>query len=442
MVKGMMSALVVAVMFGAGKPVHGEWTWPTWRGEKMLGVAREGARPVVEWSETKNVKWKVKLPGSGTSSPVVWGDQVFIQTAIPIGNKTAGGVQPTAAGGGGRGGLSRAPGGVYQFVLMSVDRRDGTERWRRVVKEEQPHEGHHPDHGFASYSPVTDGEVVVAFFGSRGMHCFDMAGELKWSKDLGRMRTKMSFGEGSSPALHGGKVVLNWDHEGEDFIAAFEKETGREIWRKPREEDTSWSTPLVVEYEGKAQVVVSATKRIRSYDLETGAQVWECGGMTANVIPTPVVGEGVLYAASGFRGNALLAIRLGKSGDLTGTDAIVWSVRRNTPYVPSPLLYEGRLYMFSGNTGALTCLEAKTGKVLIDGKRIEGLEGVYASPVGAAGRVYLTGRNGTTVVIKSSDALEVLGTNVLEDRIDASAAVVGDELFLRGHEHLYCIGEK
>lgn len=442
MVKGTLSAWMVAVMFGAGGPVYGEGTWPTWRGEKMLGVAGEGAKPAVEWSETKNVKWKVKLPGSGTSSPVVWGDQIFIQTAIPIGNKTAGGVQPTAAGGGGRGGLSRAPGGVYQFVLMSVDRRDGTERWRRVVKEEEPHEGHHPDHGFASYSPVTDGKVVVAFFGSRGVHCFDMAGELKWSKDLGRMRTKMSFGEGSSPALHGGKVVLNWDHEGEDFIAAFEKETGREIWRKPREEDTSWSTPLVLEHEGKAQVVVSATKRIRSYDLETGAQVWECGGMTANVIPTPVVGEGVLYAASGFRGNALLAIRLGKSGDLTGTDAIVWSVRRNTPYVPSPLLYEGRLCMFSGNTGALTCLEAKTGKVLIDGKRIEGLEGVYASPVGAAGRVYLTGRNGTTVVIKSSDTLEVLGTNVLEDRIDASAAVVGDEIFLRGHEHLYCIREK
>ena len=437
---------VVCVVCGAvGMVRAAEGNWPMWRGAGGMGVAAEGANPVIEWGEGKNIKWKVKLAGSGTASPVVWGDRIFVQTAIATGKKGEAAAQPAVAqpaAVGGRGGLSRAPSGVYQFVLMCLDRRDGKVMWQKVVREEMPHEGHHPDHGFASYSPVTDGKVVVAFFGSRGLHCFDMEGNLKWAKDFGRMKIKMAFGEGCSPTLYGGKVIVNWDHEGEDFIVAMETETGKELWRTARDEETSWATPVVVEHEGKSQVVTSATKRIRSYDVQTGKLLWECGGLTANVIPSPVAGDGIVYAASGFRGNALLAIRLGRSGDLTGTDAIAWSSKKGTPYVPSPLLYGGRLYLFAGNTGSLTCVEAKTGKVLIDGKRIEGLEGVYASPVGVGGRVYVVGRNGVTVVIRNSDALEVLATNQLEERIDASPAVVGNELLLRGREFLYCIGEK
>lgn len=431
-----------------------EQNWPQWRGPLGNGVSPT-ATPPLTWSETSNVKWKVKIPGSGTSSPIVWDNRVFVQTAVPVGEKAAAPPPPAPDAaerpgrpqerGGGRGGGrfgGTPPTEPYQFILICLDRQTGKTLWQRVVREEVPHEGHHPDHGFSSHSPATDGRHVYAYFGSRGLHCYDMQGNLKWTKDFGRMRTKMSFGEGSSPALFGDTIVVNWDHEGEDFIVALDKATGKERWRQAREEDTSWSTPLVVQHEGKPQVVTAATRRIRSYDLASGRLLWECAGMTANTIPTPVAGRGVVYATSGFRGNALLAIRLGREGDLTGTDAILWSHHRNTPYVPSPLLYDDKLYFFASNRGLLSCFDAVSGRALIDAERIDALQGVYASPVGADGRVYLVGRNGTTVVLKRSDRLEVLATNSLDDGFDASPALAGKELFLRGRQHLYCIAEQ
>jgi outer membrane protein assembly factor BamB len=295
---------------------------------------------------------------------------------------------------------------------------------------------------FAPCSPVTDGRHVFAYFGSRGLYCYDMSGKLQWTNDLGRMQIKMGFGEGSSPALYGDTLIVNWDNEAGSFIIALDKKDGHQLWKKAREEKTSWATPLVVEVNGKPQVVTAATSRIRSYDLATGDIVWECGGMTQNVIPSPVAGDGMVYCISGFQGSSLLAIRLGRIGDLTGTDAIAWSYKKNTPYVPSPLLYGGRLYFFKLNEETLSCCDAKTGTVLIDAERIEALNGVYASPLGAAGRVYLVGRNGAVVVLKQSDKLEVLAANRLDDKFDASPAAAGNELFLRGRAHLYCIAEK
>jgi outer membrane protein assembly factor BamB len=283
---------------------------------------------------------------------------------------------------------------------------------------------------------MTDGKHVWAFFGSRGLHCFDMQGNLLWSKDFGQMKIVMSFGEGASPVLCGDKIVVNWDHEGDCFTAAVDATTGKEIWRMPHEERSSWATPLVVEVNGKKQVITAATNKIRALDPETGKLIWQCGGLTRNVIPTPVCADGIFYATSGYTGNALLAIRLGREGDLTNTDAIAWKYGKNTPYVPSPLLYNGRLYIFATNNATLTCLDAKTGKVLIDAQKIDGLEGVYSSPVGANGRIYIVGRNGAAAVIKSSDTFELLATNRLDDHIDASPAVVGSELFFRGHKYI------
>ena len=452
--------------------------WPQWRGPLGSGAA-PSADPPITWAEGKNVRWKVKLPGRGTSTPIVWGDSIFIQTAIPAAAKPAAAPAPAAAadapapaaatptgapvlqaepppdggrrrggpggpggrGGGGFGALP-APTEPYQFVLLCLDRKTGEQRWRKVVREEIPHEGHHRDHGFSSYSPVTDGKHVYAYFGSRGLHCFDMDGNPKWQKELGRMQTRNGFGEGSSPALHGDTIVINWDHQGDDFIIALDKNTGEQLWREPRDEDQTWSTPLIVEHDGQAQVVTTATNKVRSYDLKTGKQIWEAPGLTANTIPSPVAGDGMVYATAGFRGSALYAIRLGKTGDLSGTDAIAWSAKRGTPYVPSPLLYGDRLYLYSGNNAMLSCYDAKTGKPILETERIDDLDGVYASPIGAGGRVYLVGRDGTTVVIKhldKTDKIEVLATNQLDERFDASPAAVGKELFLRGHEHLYCI---
>ena len=448
--KWLVAAVVVAGCCVPASVLRGfSGEWPQWRGPLATGAAPE-ADPPTEWGEGKNVKWKVKLPGSGTSTPIVWENRVFIHAATPAGkageaNAAAGeaAVTPVLLQNQRRGGFGGGPPPTekYQFVLMCLDRATGKTLWQKVVREEVPHEGHHRDHGFASYSPVTDGKLVFAYFGSRGLHCYDVQGNLKWEKDLGKMRTKNGFGEGSSPVLHGDKLVVLWDHEGDDFIIGLDKNTGKELWRTPRDEDTTWSTPLVVEHEGQAQVVVSATRKVRSYDLGTGKQLWECAGMTANAIPSPVAADGMVYLMSGFRGSNLLAIKLGRQGDLTGTDAIAWSHNRGTPYVPSPLLYDIRLYFFSGNEARLSCFDVKTGKPLYETQRVEDLQGVYASPLGASGRVYLVGRNGTTVVIRHGDKIEPLATNVLDDRIDASPAAVGKELFLRGHQYLYCIAQ-
>ena len=437
----------------AADPNAAQRNWAQWRGPAFNGTSPSGTAPAT-WSETENVKWKFKIPGLGTSTPIVWEDQVFILTAIETAKPGAAPAAPPSepaaerADGerrrprGGPGMRSEKPTTPVQFVIISLDRKTGKPLWQKTAREQVPHEGHHRDHGFASGSPVTDGEHVFAYFGSFGMFCYDMKGNLQWEKDLGDMQTRNSFGEGTSPALHGDTLVVNWDHEGEDFIVALDKKTGKERWRQKRDEPTTWSTPLVVEHDGKAQVVVSATNKIHSYDLATGAPVWECGGMTGNVVPTPVSEGGRLYAISGFRGAALLAIQLGRTGDLTGTDAIAWQHGKATPYVPSPLLVGGRLYFYSGNNGILSCFDAATGKPFIEAQRIdELLGGVYASPVSADGRIYLVGRDGKTVVIKQSDKIEILATNKLEDRFDASPAIVGKDLFLRGHQSLYCIGE-
>ena len=440
--------------------------WPAWRGPLHNGVSPNGDPPI-EWSEIKNVKWKVKVPGSGTSTPIIWENQVFLHTAIPTGKKLDPAAAKPETGGPAAGALAQAPDGgagprrreaqgasgggmrsqqpteVMRFEVISFNRNTGSILWRKTLREELPHEGHHGDHGFASYSPVTDGEHLISYFGSRGLHCLDLKGNIKWQKDLGKMQTKMSFGEGTSPALHQNTVIALFDHEGPDFIAAFDKSSGKELWRTPRDEETTWSTPLVVNVNGKPQVVVSATRKIRSYDLATGKQIWECAGMTANSIPSPVTADGVLYAISGFRGSALLAIKLaGASGDLTESPAILWKHNKSTPYVPSPLLYGDKLYFFAGNNAMLSCFDVKTGNPLIDAERIDDLQGVYASPVGAKDRVYLIGRNGAAKVIKNLAKLEVLASNRLDDRIDSSPAIAGKDLFLRGHEYLYCLAEK
>jgi outer membrane protein assembly factor BamB len=433
-------AAAIALALGAHQ-IHAqssppEANWPRWRGPLETGVAPLGSPPV-KWSATTNIRWKTRIPGEGTSTPIIWGDQVFIQAAYPAKDPAA---EPPKAAKGAK--TIPTPTDAYRFVLMCLDRDSGKTRWHKICREEVPHEGYRPfDGSYASASALTDGQHVIAFFGSRGIFCYDLAGNLKWQKDLGKQETRFGFGEGATPALHGNTIVVPWDHEGDDFIVALDKRTGDELWRQPRDEATSWSTPLIVEHGGKAQVITTATNRIRSYDLATGKQVWEHEGLTTNAIPSPVTAGGVVFATSGYQGSKLFAIRLGASGDLTGTDSIIWSMNRDTPYVPSPLLSGNRLYFFKSNNAILTCLDINTGKPHYSAERIEGLQSVYASPVAANGYVYLVGRNGTTVVIKDSDKLEIVATNVLTDPTDASPAIVGKQLFLRSRANLYCIAE-
>ncbi len=416
--------------------------WPQWRGPLATGVSPHG-NPPLTWSETENVRWKVPISGQGHSSPVVWGDRIFVTTAAATGVER----QPAAAPEESestprwrRGGSK--PTQVMAFKLLALNRSDGSVAWERTAVEDLPHEGHHQDGSWASNSPVTDGKHVYAFFGSRGVFCYDWDGNLKWQKDLGDMQTRLGFGEGASPALYGDKLFVNWDHEGPSFTVALDKLTGREIWRVERDEITSWSTPLVVKSGDGAQVVINATNRVRSYDVDSGRLIWESSGMTVNTIPSPVFSKGIVYVTSGFRGNALQAIRVESArGDLAQSDAIVWQYNRDTPYVPSPLLYGDKLYFLKSNNAILSCFNAMTGEEFYSRQRIDGLRGIYASPIGAAGRVYLVGRDGNTAVISNGPEYEQLALNALDDPIDASPAVVGDEMFIRSHHHLYSLAE-
>jgi outer membrane protein assembly factor BamB len=340
--------------------------------------------------------------------------------------------------GGGGGGRDDAPKDPHQFTIMAVDRVTGKVAWQKVLREEIPHEPHHGTASFASASPLTDGESLFAYFGSRGLYAMDLKGNVKWQKDFGKMRSANRFGEGSSPALHGNTLVVNWDHEGDDFIAAFDKTTGKELWKQPRDEATTWVTPFILHHNGVAQVIIPASGKVRSYDLATGKEIWSAGPLGSNVIPTPVTGHGLVFVMSGHRDPNLLAIKLGRTGDLTGTDGVAWSTTRDTPYVPSPLLDGENLFLAKRTDAVLSIVNAKTGKPSVEAARLAGVNGMYASPVLASGRVYVVGRDGGTVVLKSSDKLEVLATNKLDDKFDASPAVVGRELFLRG-ENLYCI---
>ncbi len=419
--------------------------WPTWRGPDATGVAPNG-NPPITWSETENIKWKVKLTGDGTSSPIVWADRIFFQAAIKT-DKKGTPAAPEAQNSGPSAGRrrpfhgGRAPTNVYKFVLVCVDRRNGKLLWQKTVREELPHEGHHPTHGFASYSPVTDGRHVWASFGSRGVHCYDIEGNHLWSRDLGKLRAKMMFGEGSSPALASDTVIVVMDHEDDSFIYALSKKTGQTIWKKGRDEVTSWATPVAVEVDAKIQVIVSAAKFVRSYDLKTGRLIWQCSGQTGNVVPSPVVGFGKVFCASGFRGSALQAIELGRTGDLSGSDAISWEVNKATPYVPSPLLYGDKIYVCSVNKAVISCYQARTGKANFVKQPLEETRDIYASPVGVANRIYFVGRNGVCQVIRHAEEFQVLATNTLDDKFDASPAIVGDELFLKGKTHLYCIAK-
>ena len=347
----------------------------------------------------------------------------------------------SSRGRGGFGGGSK-PTEEYRFVLISLDRNTGKENWRSVAATQVPHEGHHRDHGFASGSPVTDGEHIIVSFGSRGLYCYNMKGKLQWKKNFGDMRLRNSFGEGTSPALHGDTVVLLWDHEGDSALYALDKKTGKLKWKKDRNEASGWCTPVVTTHDGVTQVIVNGTRAVRSYQLSDGKLLWQCSGQTSNAIPSVVVDENFAYAMSGFRGAHLAAIKLGGSGDLTDSKSVTWTANRGTPYTPSPLLSNGRIWYLSGNNGILSVRDTKSGKLLVEGERLDGISGVYASPVSAGGRVYIAGRNGTVSVLKDSAKLEVLATNELDEKFDCSPAVVGNQIFLRGKENLYCIATK
>ncbi|MDG2221725.1 MAG: sulfatase-like hydrolase/transferase [Rubripirellula sp.] len=410
--------------------------WHQWRGPHASGVSRT-AKPPLEWSEDRNIKWKVAIEGKGNASPIVWGDKVFLLTAIDTGRVDPSlpkpEDQPKRVFG------ITHPNTIYRFEVLCLDRNTGKELWRQTASEHVPHEGTHNDADFASASPTTDGSRLYCWFGSAGLHCFDLDGKKLWERQLGKAYIGASLGEGCSPVVHKERLVILRDQSRQSTIEVLDAKTGGTLWKKNRDEPNAWATPLVVEHSGRTQVITAASKLVRSYDLDTGDVLWQCGGLTGNVTPCPVVKGDVVYCMSGYEGYSLLALPLDAKGDISGSESIRWSIEKGTPYVPSPVLYEDRLYFTQSNQGILSAINSENGDAVIQRSRLSGISNIYSSPVGADGRVYFTGRDGTTLVIKHADELEVLTTNKLADQFNASPAIIGSQILLRGRKSLYCI---
>ena len=439
--------------------------WTNWRGPDGTGFVADSNAPAV-WNE-QAIRWKVPIPGGGHSSPIILGDRVYLTTAVKN-DEVGGGASEEAApaplmfesmpqdgngsgegrGGRGRGGRGRGRGGppaastnAYDFIVMALDRADGSVIWSTTVRTQVPHEGIHRTGTYAGGTPATDGTHLYAFFGSRGLYCLDLAGNVKWEADFGDMRVRNAFGEGASIAVADDTVVVPWDHEGDSFAFAVDKNTGEERWRVARDERTSWTTPVIVEVEGRTQAIMAGTTATISYDLATGEEIWRCTGLTSNVVPTPIVAHGMVYLTSGFRGSALQAVKLaGAAGDVTDSDAVAWSYDRGTPYVPSAMLAGRNLYLLRSNNGVVSCFDAVSGEPHYVGERLESVENVYASIVGAGKNVFICGREGTVVVLADGPELEVVTTNDLGEGIDSTPSIAGDEIYVRGTTHLFCIG--
>jgi outer membrane protein assembly factor BamB len=440
----ILSVCLAPVWGGAAEKIDPLDNWPHWRGPLVNGTAPRG-KPPTRWDAKTNLAWKTVLPGRGASTPIVWGDLVFVTTAVDTGKRADPKDIPKPNPRFANKKKTDAPDTYHRFIVLAVDRKSGKVRWQRTCAERVPHEGHHFTHNYAAGSPVTDGKRLYVSFGSFGVYCFDLAGKPLWQRDLGRMETRLGWGEASTPAVHGNRVFLTWDHEAGSFITALEADTGKPIWKVDRDEVTTWATPLVVEHKGKTQVIVPATNKVISYAADSGKVVWWTKGLTVNCIPSPVTRAGIVYCMSGYKGAAAIAVPLDAAGDAREKE--LWRLKSSTPYVPSPLLLGDRLYFNEYNLPVLSCVDIKTGKFVFEKSRLNRLGTLYASPVAAAGHIYVLDRTGTTMVLKPGDKPEVvavnrLGTNTTGESFNASPAIAGKQLFLRSDRHLYCIAEK
>lgn len=435
-----MKILLCVCLFGAGltaaRAVESDdpqQHWHHWRGPFANGCAASDAKPLTEWSASENIRWAVDVPGKGTATPVIWGQRVFVVSAVETDRKADAPAQASE--------LSKTvpPDVYYQFVVSCLDRQTGKLLWKQIAAEEVPHEGHHPTHTYAAGSPTTDGQRLYVSFGSRGIFCYSLDGDLLWKTDLGDMRTRYGWGEAVTPVVQDDSLIINWDQEEGSFITSLDATNGQPRWKAARPtEVTSWNTPLITPFEDGHLVVVNGTDRARAYDLKTGQQRWACGGQTVNAIPSPVRFGDNAIVMSGYRGALAVSVPLNASGDITESATVNWRHTSGTPYVPSPLVLGQRLLFTGGNGNILTVLNAASGQPAREPLRLSSARSFYASPMLANHHVYLLDRDGTCVVL-NADSLKVVAVNSLNDATDASPVAVGEELYLRSWTKLYCI---
>ena len=384
--------------------------WPRWRGPSGQGLVVGTGYPDT-WSDTENVLWRTDVPGRGNSSPIVWGNRIFLTTSYDGGRRLS---------------------------VLAYDRTTGAQLWERFAPEGTV-ERVHQKNGHASATPATDGERIYVSFGSRGLVAFDLDGELVWHQDLGPMGNY--HGTAGSPLLYKDRVILYQDHSRNSFVAAFDTRSGRELWRTPRDARVGWGTPIAVRVGDHDEIIVSSQNRVQAYDPQTGSELWRCGGNLFEVIPTPVVGYGMLFCSSG-RAGPTLAIRPGGRGDVTDSH-LVWTSPKGSPFVPSPILYGEHLYMVNDMASIATAFQATTGEVLWQGRLgVAQREGFSASPVALDGKVFFTNDEGDTFVLRAGAEFDLLHVNRLNVRTLASPALVDGRWYFRTERHLLAIGRQ
>jgi outer membrane protein assembly factor BamB len=462
--------------------------WVQFRGPNNSGLVADSQVPG-EWGADKNLAWKIKIPGYGWSSPIIVGDKIIVTTAVsdkqkaPQPMRFGGGYGPPGGKGGPKGGFPKGdfskgppggfgkggPGGfgnanppndVYRWEIHCLDRTTGKTLWSEVALERKPTIAGQMGNTFASETPVSDGERVYVYFGMHGLFCYDLTGKQLWKKDLGSYKMMMGWGTGSSPALEGDRLFVLCDNEEKSFLAAFDKKSGQELWRKERDEKSNWTTPFVWRNKVRTEIVTAGGKAVRSYDPADGNVLWELsaggaapaggggrmGPMSPSTNATPVANEEMIFVGRGnpFGGSPLWAVKAGAKGDIslkagqTSSDSIAWYNPKAGPPMASPLLYKDYLYILAQNGNQLYCYDAKTGKEVYT-HRLDGASGFTSSPWASDGKIYCLDQDGQAYVVQAGPEFKLLAKNELKDMFWATPAVASGALYLRGRDQLYCV---
>lgn len=421
--------------------------WPSFRGPRASGVA-DGNKLPIAWDVTKgtNIAWKTPIPGLAHSSPIVWGDRVFVTTAI-----SSRGGDSFKRGLYGEGDASEDR-SVQQWKLLCLNRKTGALLWERVAYEGVPKEKRHMKATYANATPATDGEVVVAFFGSQGLYAYDLDGKVLWSRDLGRFDVgaydlpEYEWGTASSPIVYRELVIVQCDQQKGSFVAALERKTGKTVWKTERDELPSWGTPTIVTSKARDELVTNSSNFIRGYDPLTGKELWRLGGSSKITAPTPIDAGGLIVVASGRRPEApIFAVHTGASGnitlaaDQTRNSAVAWSKTQRGSYMPTPLYYRGILYVL-GNAGIFDAYDFQTGREIYRQRIPHQGSGFSASPVASDGKIYLSSEDGDIFVAGAGEHFELLKTNSMDDPLMATPAIAGGLLIVRTQHMLYAIG--
>lgn len=430
--------LAPAAITSASEPEAAE-RWPGFRLDGS-GVAPPTAEVPMAWSE-ETLLWKTAIEGRGHSSPAVWGDRVFVTTAVE-GEVIEGAGAPVHTLGGQEFKHPDALGSDRRHTMkvIALDAGSGEVVWSRVAHDGQVFDDRHKDSSYASPSPVTDGERIYAYFGSEGVYAYDFAGELAWKQDIGDIKT-VGMGVGTSPVLWRELLIIQADEDSgeESFIVALDKGSGEEVWRRSRPVQVSWATPIVVEHDGEAQLVTSGTEWVIAYDPASGEEIWRAPGLQSNAIHSPLVHDDLVILTAGYPAKVAFAVRLGRKGEL-GEDDYVWKYEKGTAYMPSNLLYDGLLYL-TNDGGVLTALDPKTGEVVYEGGRSP-IRGRYsASLLGVDGKIVMVNSDGDAAFIAAGSEHEVLGETSIDEPVWATPAIVGNRIYVRGIEHLYAFGK-